>query len=203
MEQLQEGGRTNQKARTRKEMLVAASSMLREGVVPSVAEVAEVAGVSRATAYRYFPTQQLLLVEATLDGIVPDMRAMLADPAVGRDAESRLDALVETVHQMVTTNEAAFRALLQHALASSPGKPASRGSRRVEWLELALSPIRPQFTADQFRRLNAVLSLFIGIETQVVLRDICHLDLEETEEAAHWAARALLRAALAEALTGA
>jgi hypothetical protein len=52
--------------------------------------------------------------------------------------------------------------------------------------------------------MDAVLALISGIETRVVLRDICHFDLEESDEATHHrAAQALLRAALAEMLTGA
>src|SRR5690606_1141187 len=45
------------RARTRKLMLETASSLMQEGVTPSVSDVAEAAGVSRATAYRYFPSQ--------------------------------------------------------------------------------------------------------------------------------------------------
>ena len=43
-------------ARTRALMIATASAMMRRGLSPSVSEVAEAAGVSRSTAYRYFPT---------------------------------------------------------------------------------------------------------------------------------------------------
>ena len=38
-------------------LLASAMDLMQRGMVPSVSEVAEAAGVSRATAYRYFPTQ--------------------------------------------------------------------------------------------------------------------------------------------------
>src|SRR4030081_3563512 len=55
--------RHRQKNRTRKALLNAAAELVRQGREPTVAEVAEVGEVSRTTAYRYFPTQESLLVE--------------------------------------------------------------------------------------------------------------------------------------------
>jgi AcrR family transcriptional regulator len=49
--------RANQKNRTRQAIIDAALGFIEEGVMPSVVEAAERAKVSRATAYRYFPTQ--------------------------------------------------------------------------------------------------------------------------------------------------
>jgi len=56
--------RPNQKRRTRKDLLLAAARLLQQGKRPSLEEVAEAALVSRATAYRYFPGVEPLLVEA-------------------------------------------------------------------------------------------------------------------------------------------
>ena len=60
---------SNVRRRTRRAMIEAATRLVREGASPSVTEVADAAGVSRATAYRYFPTQESLLAEV----IVPDL----------------------------------------------------------------------------------------------------------------------------------
>ena len=49
--------RANQKERTRAALVDAAKALVRAGAPPTVAEAAERARVSRATAYRYFPTQ--------------------------------------------------------------------------------------------------------------------------------------------------
>ena len=49
------------RARTRRLMLETASRLMQSGVTPSVTEAAEAAGVSRATAYRYFPSQAALV----------------------------------------------------------------------------------------------------------------------------------------------
>jgi AcrR family transcriptional regulator len=39
---------------------------LRNGQQPTVTDAAEAAGISRATAYRYFPSQEMLWVEVAL-----------------------------------------------------------------------------------------------------------------------------------------
>ncbi len=59
-------------------------------------------------------------------------------------------------------------------------------------------PSRPraQLGEEQFRRLVLALALCTGIETQIVLRDVCGLDADEAAEMTHWTAQALLRAAL-------
>ena len=64
--------RANQKRRTRKDLLQAAARLLKEGRNPSLEEIAEEALVSRATAYRYFPNVEALLIEAPLDLALPD-----------------------------------------------------------------------------------------------------------------------------------
>ena len=51
-------------------------------------EVAEEALVSRATAYRYFPSMEALLVEAPLDIAVPDPEQMFADDSSVDPAEN-------------------------------------------------------------------------------------------------------------------
>ena len=65
-----ENPRANQKARTRAAIIAAAQELQRQGTQPTIEQAAEQARVSRATAYRYFPTKEALLVE--LSDMVPD-----------------------------------------------------------------------------------------------------------------------------------
>jgi AcrR family transcriptional regulator len=75
--------RANQKSRTRAALVEAAARLLRDGP-PTVAEAADAARISRATAYRYFPTQEALLVEvADLAPVVAPVEDVLAN-LVGR-----------------------------------------------------------------------------------------------------------------------
>jgi hypothetical protein len=73
-----------------------------------------------------------------------------------------------------------------------------RGTRRVDWIEMALAPARHRMSTPMFERLVSALALCIGIEALLVLRDIRGLDAAQAEEVSSWAARALLRASLEE-----
>ena len=64
-------GRAAQKLRTRQALMDTAVELVKAGRRPSVSAVADQAGVSRATAYRYFPSQDLMLSEAKIRAAPP------------------------------------------------------------------------------------------------------------------------------------
>ncbi len=205
----EEEGRINQKRRTRAAVLEAAKQLLREGQMPSVAEAADVACVSRATAYRYFPTQEYLLIEAALESAKTDINHLLERSAPSDDPAVRLDTLVQTLQQVTLEHEAAFRTLLQLSLeAHATGRQKReateerlRGGRRIAWIEEALAPLGNSFDNDPvtFRRMVAALSLCMGIEALIVLQDVCGLEAAEAVEVSRWAAHVLLEAGRREA----
>ena len=77
-------GRPNQRRRTRKDLLQAASRLMKQGRQPSLEEIAEEALVSRATAYRYFPSVEALLLEASFDVAIPEAGDLFPAQIVGR-----------------------------------------------------------------------------------------------------------------------
>jgi AcrR family transcriptional regulator len=203
----QQEGRINQKRRTRAAILAAAGELLEQGQRPTVAEVADAALVSRATAYRYFPTQEYLLFEAALESTRSDIDRELDENTPPEDPEARLEMLIHALQERIVDKEAAFRTMLRLSLEQSPeeerhgGESAPsrlRGGGRVRWIEKALAPIQGRLEEPDFRRLVAALSLCMGIEALVVLRDVCAIESSETEEILRWAARTLLRSSLTE-----
>jgi AcrR family transcriptional regulator len=192
----------NVRRRTRGAMIEAATLLVRGGASPSVTEVADAAGVSRATAYRYFPTQESLLAEV----IVPDLEAALAAEALPEDLEGRFGAAFATIWNSNIEHEAAYRTMLRRGLERSPGASVEheeeassiRAGRRVRWLRNALAPARERMDEESFERLVAAMCLCVGIESLVVLSDVCGLEAGEAEEVARWAAFALLRTGLEE-----
>src|SRR5947209_4793148 len=130
-------GRESQKNRTRKALLAAASALMRDGRSPTVAEAAEAAGISRATSYRYFPTQDVLLAEVALFATGGPLFPAAAENEPVPEAVGRL---VRRVGQWTYANEEALRTLLRLSLDPSTG--VGRPGHRTEWIADALAPAR-------------------------------------------------------------
>lgn len=193
-------GRPNQKRRTRKALLEAASRLMKRGLRPTFEEVAEEALVSRATAYRYFPGVEPLLVEAALDVAMPEAADLFGGDAPADPAErvKRADAAVEA---MVYSNEAAIRTMLVHSLQQKLGGGGNgdalpaRQNRRTALIEAALAPARDALEPQAADRLAKALALIVGSESMLVFRDVLQLPDEEARAVKAWAIDALVDAA--------
>jgi AcrR family transcriptional regulator len=203
MEAYESFGRTNQKRRTRATIKEAAAEMIRNGATPTVTEVAALAGVSRATAYRYFPNQDALIAEVMLDRTVaPGLEAVHEAARSETTAGHRLDAVIRADQQLVVQQEAAFRtAIRAMILPRDPASPAGprRPGNRLRYLTEALVPVTDLLGPERTKRLVTALAMVVGLESLLVLEDICGLNHEEAEATKRWAAASLLQAALDEA----
>jgi AcrR family transcriptional regulator len=199
--------RANQKERTREALVGAAKELARRGAAPTVAEAAEQARVSRATAYRYFPTQESLLIEVTdvtpMVGPVEEMLKQLAAAGDALSAEERLGKLLDTFNPIVVAEEVPLRTALRVYLdtwleARRKGEPAPkvREGRRMRWLDTVLEPVRRRLPKAEWQRLRAALALTLSIDALVVMKDVALLDDEEAMSVLRWSAFSLLRAAL-------
>lgn len=190
-------GRPNQRKRTRKDLLEAASRLMKRGEKPSLEEVAEEALVSRATAYRYFPSLEALLLEASVDLAFPDAADVFA-PGLPNDVLSRLLRTDTAMHDLVLANAASLRMFLAHSLERSvrgdrdPDLPL-RQNRRSPLIEAALAPARAELNPDA--PLAEALALIIGTEAMVTLQDVLQLDDAGARAVKAWAIAALLDAA--------
>ena len=184
----------------------AARRLLRAGKLPSVAEAAEEARVSRATAYRYFPTQGALVEESVKEVLVP--RSQWEEILAGhRDLAARVERLAATVIGLVRENEALLRGALLLSLEQwakiQAGEelgeqPIERGGR-LEGIQAALEPFEGKLEAAELRRLAIALSLVTGVEARIVMRDIWRLDDDEAGQVTLWIAHTLARAATTNA----
>jgi AcrR family transcriptional regulator len=193
-------GRWRQRRRTRKDLLQAASRLLKSGRRPSLEEIAAEAQVSRATAYRYFPNVEALLVEAPLDVAVPEPRDLFGDDATG-DPVSRVQRVDAALHGMIAENEAALRLMLANSLerrarGAGDGELPVRLDRRTPLIEAALAPAKDRFGAVRLGELKAALALIVGPEAMVVFRDVLQIDDARARKVRQWAIRALVEAAL-------
>lgn len=195
-------GRVNQKLRTREKLVSTAIEMVRSGETPSVADVADAAGVGRTTAYRYFPTQTALLTDVILYIVEENGEQVLYQAfATASDPEERLDAVVTANDAALALHRAAFRAVLRLTLEphEGDGEPLHRPAYRTKWLVDALSPLRRTLGARRFDFVIAALSLCVGVESSIVLEDVCAVETRQATEVKRWVARTILHAALAEA----
>lgn len=191
--------RSNQKARTRKDLLQAAARLLKEGRSPTLEEVAETALVSRATAYRYFPSIEALLVEAAVDVAVPGPSEVFGDEK-SRDPVERLFKADLALYDMIAANEPLLRTMLAHTLqqstrADEDGKLPKRQNRRTPLIEAALEPTRRDYKPAALRELMRALALVMGPESFIVAKDVLQLDDVETRRLKQWVIRALVEAA--------
>jgi len=191
------------RARTARLMLDTAVQLMQGGIVASVSDVAEAAGVSRATAYRYFPSQAAL-VQAVVDealGPILDWKSASVEPA------ERVGDLLGSSLPRIDAFEATFRAALKLSLdqwaqrqAGTLGsEPQFTRGHRIDLLRDAVAPLRGRIPEAGFDRLSKALSLLFGIEALIVIKDIWGGSAEDAREVVLWAAGALMAAAKAEA----
>ena len=172
--------------------------LLAQGGTPSVADIVQAAEVSRRTIYMYFPSLEQLLLDATLGAL--SQRAV--DPGVGHleagDVAGRVEKLSRSANALAGETLHLGRALIRLTVEGEDPAAggARRGYRRIEWIEQALSPIRGSLTRKHFDRLVSALSVLIGWEPLIVLKDLRRVEQNHAEEILAFAARAVVDAAL-------
>ena len=184
------------RARMYKLMLDTAVTIANTGKIPAVSEIAEACEVSRATAYRYFPTQASLVKAIVVEALGP----ILEWSSHSDDALERIEDLMDFAYPRMQANETQLRASLAmafHEVAKNKGAPPGRGLRRT-LLQNALEPLETILTKGEYERLKQSLSLVFGIESIVVLSDVWRLRGEKAAKIAHWTAITLVKSAIQE-----
>jgi AcrR family transcriptional regulator len=160
-----------------------------------VADVAERADVARATAYRYFPTQEALLLEASYLGDSEPLRSLTTLVDEIDDPRARLAEAVRRGAKWTLGREARLRAVLRTSL--DPAQNLARPARRRGYIAQLLTPLREEMEPAAYDRLAAGLTLLFGIDPIVSLRDNGDLDADQIPDALAWIAYQLVDAALA------
>ncbi|MCU1353965.1 MAG: transcriptional regulator, TetR family [Acidimicrobiales bacterium] len=191
-------GRRAQKERTRNALVAAARQIVAEGATPTVELAAAAASISRATAYRYFPTKRALLLAAH-----PEMSATSMLPAdAPSDPADRLDAVVRGFLAMIIDTEPQQRTMLRLSLESSPEERAAlplRQGRAIAWIAEALDGLSDRLTDDERARLAVSIRAAVGIEPLVWLVDVAGLTRQDSVALMRESAQALLERALRSA----
>ena len=149
-----ESGRIGQKRKTRELLLATAKKMLVKGENISVEQVALVAGISKATAYRYFSNKDILLKEASLQRGLMDKDDLFGDIDVC-NLNARIEKLIDYHFEVLTTNEDVFRlylgAIMQNSVRDK--KNYSRGGKRILLIAEALLPLKKEISKETFDKM--------------------------------------------------
>jgi len=181
-----------QKTRTRQALITAARELLAEGADPTVEDAATRSGISRTTAYRYFPNQRSLLLAAH-----PEIRdESLLPPDAPEDAQTRLDIVMREFARITIDWEPQLRTQLRLSLEPGAEQPVLRQGRAIGWITDALEPLRG--SGVDIGRLAIAIRAATGIEALIWLTDIAGQSRDEAAETMRWTARALLRSAVEE-----
>ena len=172
-----------------------AVELVKAGRRPSVAAVADQAGVSRATAYRYFPGQDLMLSEATIRaaGGPPDGLPPAGSAAAGPEGVAA--AITRQAGQFSLDHEDRLRTALR--LSLDPQSGYQRPGRRGRWVDEILAATGDRLDEPARARLSAALHLVLGIDPIIELTDIAGLDRAEAVDVLVWVAATLVQASLA------
>lgn len=192
------------RAATFKLLLDTAMELIQQdGHIPSIAEVAVRSNVSRATAYRYFPSRSALITSVVDASLGPVRSSPLGTDA--EDARDRVHAIFRQTFPRFQQFEPQLRAALQLALEQwalqraglLEEEPYRRG-HRVGILATALAPLKKDLTPAARERLHRALTVLYGIEAYTILKDMWGMGEKEIERTVLWMADALIAASAGE-----
>ena len=186
------GGRANQKTRTRRAIVDACRELVRTGSDVTMPEVAKLALVSEATAYRYFPDLVSLLGE-TIDGMWPSPAEALQPVASSRDPFERVAFACEFLLRGVLSYQGAVRAMISGTI-TRPGLAAIRPGIRFGLIEYALAPFEKAPGPD-LAQLKRDLAVVVSAEALFTLTDLCGLSPDDAIASAVRTAAAVTAAA--------
>jgi AcrR family transcriptional regulator len=196
--------RPSARERTRRLLNEAARELLRTGGPLTVQAAADLAGVSRATAYRYFPNNDSVLVHATMPLTddagprLPDLSPTDDDSPHGLPGQA--SALVRTMGEWAFDHENELRTFMRLSLAPPGADKLDRraSTNRDTWIATLLDGL-PDHVPPQARdRLSVALTPLFGADAVVWSTDIAGADRETALDVMAWMAAALVQATLDE-----
>ena len=154
--------------------------------------------VSRATAYRYFPSPEALISETAADR---DMTPLERIWRPGDDPVKGIGLAANALNKLLIDDEIGLhvmeRSFMTVWLESESHEPLRPG-RRMSYIEPIVDSLKDVLSPRARKRLKQALSIVMGTEALIAVRDISRASVEESLDTAAWAARALVRQALAE-----
>lgn len=192
------------KERTRRLLSDAARELLRTGAPLTVQAAADLAGVSRATAYRYFPSNEAVLMHATMPLLEDASQRLRApnpdtsDDISPQDLPEQASALVRTMGRWAFDHEHELRTLLRLSLAPERATQTHRrgNTNRERWIAALLESLPAHVSHAARDRLAVALVPLFGADAVVWSTDIAQLDPDAALDVMAWMAATLVQATL-------
>jgi AcrR family transcriptional regulator len=191
-------GRTNQKARTQRAIVEACVELIRARQPVSMPEVAKMAMVSEATAYRYFPDLASLLAEALAEDW-PSPTEALAPVEASVDPVERVAFATRFLLEGVAERQAVVRSMIAATIVA-PNLGLARPGIRFGLIDRALAPFVDGLRSanpDLPPQLRLALAVVVSAEALFCLTDLCGLSTRDAIASVEETARTLTRAAFA------
>jgi AcrR family transcriptional regulator len=198
--------RTSARERTRRLLSEAARELLRTGGPLTVQAAADLAGVSRATAYRYFPNNDSVLVHATMP-LIDSATLQLRPPDFDTSDDQATQSLPEQASTLVRTmgawafdHENELRTLMRLSLAPEQAGSVNRrgNTNRDTWIATLLEALPPHVSEQARERLSVALIPLFGADAVIWSTDIAQVDQDTALDVIAWMAAALVQATLDE-----
>ncbi len=184
-----------QRNRTRRDLLAAARELVSEGLAPGVADAADRAGVSRTTAYRYFASQHSLLAEAAVEPLNAAVAEIIAN-CTRHDVIERVDDVFRRATPLMLERETQLAMMLGVTLGRSLGENLAGNAPLLStsWIDAfggVLEPLRDSIDSRTYVLMTRSLSVLLGTEALMTIKDACDGDPERTTRAVRAAATAM------------
>ena len=184
-------GRKAQKLQTRQNILKAANYLVKNNQALNMDDIAEQAGISRATIYRYYSNVEEIATELILQLNVPDPDKLYFDFKDVNLSEA-MKGIQNAYLDFIFNNENPSKKFLG-ALLSSTDQKLERGQNRITAIRNFLESKDLNVSKDEKEKLSAIAVLLMGIEAILVTKDICGLTNEESRATLNWAMERILK----------
>jgi AcrR family transcriptional regulator len=179
-----------------------ARELLRTGGPLTVPALAELAGVSRATAYRYFPNNDVVVFHATRklpSNPLDDDTWGLSTPVAPDGLGARAADLVRVTGAWAFDNETVLRTFLRLSLDGPRENGALRraGTSRGRWIANLLEGLPKDVRPEARDRLAKALIPLFGSDAIVWTTDMAELSRDEAIDLLAWMAQVLVEATVA------
>ncbi|MFC4218763.1 TetR/AcrR family transcriptional regulator [Flagellimonas marina] len=185
-----QSGRKNQKQETRRRILLAAQQLLEMEQELTMENIAEQAGISRATIYRYYTNIDALSTELLLQLNVPDPTDLI-EQFRNNSLQDAMLGFQKAYLKFVLDNENTSRKFLVAVLASS--NPKQRGQNRISVVRDYFASSTIDLDSQKKKKLMNIAVVLMGIESIIATKDVCDLSTKESIETLQWGLKMIVK----------